>query len=449
MANTSARSTNAAFDKCYIDSDSSNDCAETGAYDSLTWDDGTGATTLPSWITFTSSGSTTQTVSINPPDGTVVGTHSLIAVFNPTNGSDKTFTALTFTVTCEVTSWTVPSAPTTGGGFDLSYAVFETPLTIDVSTLSYVQSPACGYAFTSTYSWNGLTSYMTEAPTGSGAIIVSTSNLSNVSTTSVYFTNSIAIASNGPAGSSTFNLNASNQQVSFDIAVTDPCAASTANTVVFKDGSGNTITDITVTDGGTTTVTIDAPTNSFAVSDGVADRCGSISAAVYTDNNGSNTNPTNNWATITGPDFTTGAYTLTIDTTADLTLISDEASVAKTLYIFTQLVDYTSQTQYSSFTVNIGETTCDCTALLWTSPSVTSVSLAVGSTDTPTFPLPTADTTNTASNNAFAKCYAGSSPPGCASTGSFSASDVKYDDGSASGTSLPSWMTFTTSGTST
>ena len=58
VANTGARSTNAAFDKCYIDSDSSNDCAETGAYDSLTWDDGTGATNLPSWITFSSSGTT-------------------------------------------------------------------------------------------------------------------------------------------------------------------------------------------------------------------------------------------------------------------------------------------------------------------------------------------------------------------------------------------------------
>ena len=57
-ANTDARTTNAAFDKCYIDSDSSNDCASTGAFDSLTWDDGTGATTLPSWITFTSSGTT-------------------------------------------------------------------------------------------------------------------------------------------------------------------------------------------------------------------------------------------------------------------------------------------------------------------------------------------------------------------------------------------------------
>ena len=35
---------------------------------------------------------------------------------------------------------------TTGGGFDLSYALSETPPTIDVSTLACVQRPACGYS---------------------------------------------------------------------------------------------------------------------------------------------------------------------------------------------------------------------------------------------------------------------------------------------------------------
>jgi hypothetical protein len=238
--------------------------------------------------------------------------------------------------------------------------------------------------------------------------------------------------------------------VSFSIAVTDPCSASTAEATVFKDGSNNVITSVTVTDGtAATTITIDAPTNSFATSETVPDRCGSMSAAVYTDNDGNDTNPTNNWAEITGPDFTTGAYTLTIDTTKDLTLIDDEATVAKTLYIKTVIVDYNSQTQYSSFTVNIGEATCDCSALLWTNPSATTVTLAVGSTDTPTFPLPTQDTTNTATNNAFAKCFAGDSPVGCASTGSFAASDVKYDDGTPSYTTLPSWMTFTTTSSAT
>lgn len=97
-----------------------------------------------------------------------------------------------------------------------------------------------------------------------------------------------------------------------------------------------------MTDGTSTTATIVAPANSFATSEGVNDRCGDMSVAVYTNNDGTDTNPTNSWAAVSGPDFTTGAYTLTIDTTKDLTLIAAEASVTVTIYIKTQLVSYTS-----------------------------------------------------------------------------------------------------------
>ena len=110
--------------------------------------------------------------------------------------------------------------------------------------------------------------------------------------------------------------------------MTDPCGASTATTVTFQDSGNSAITDVTVTDGNSVTVTIDAPTNSFATSEGIIDRCGSMSTAVYTNNDGTDTNPTNNWASLTGPDFTTGAYTLTIDTSLDQSLIADEATVA-------------------------------------------------------------------------------------------------------------------------
>ena len=185
---------------------------------------------------------------------------------------------------------------------------------------------------------------MTESPAGSGNIIVSSSFLTHVATHSVYFTNSIVIASNGPAGSETFNLNSGAQQVAFDVTVTDPCAASTMNAVVFKDSGASTVTATTVTDGLNVVITIDAPTNSFATSEGVIDRCGSMSAIVVTDSDGNDTNPTNNWATITGPDFTTGAYTLTIDTSLDQTLIADESTVAISLYVKTVLTDYNSQT---------------------------------------------------------------------------------------------------------
>ena len=229
--------------------------------------------------------------------------------------------------------------------------------------------------------------------------------------------------------------------------MTDPCAASTAEALVFRDSTNAVVSSTSVTDGNSVVITIDAPTNSFATSEGVSDRCGTMSAAVYTNNDGSDTSPNNNWAAMTGPDFSTGAYTLTIDTSLDQTLIDNESTIAIVIYVKTTIVDYNSQTQYSSFTVNIGEATCDCTALLWANPSMTSVSIAVGSTDTPTIPVPTADTTNRSTNTAFDKCYVSGND--CAVTGSFSASDVKYVDGSASGAALPSWITITSTGTET
>ena len=119
----------------------------TGAFDSLTWDDGTGAAALPGWITFTSSTTTTQTIVITPVDGAVKGTHNIIAVFNPTNGVDKTYTALTFTVGCEITSFTVGGAP----GSNPTYDVFTSRSIISLTSLTYTQVPACGYTYTSSY----------------------------------------------------------------------------------------------------------------------------------------------------------------------------------------------------------------------------------------------------------------------------------------------------------
>ena len=126
----------------------------------MTWDNGSGATTLPSWITFTSSGSTSQTVSINPTDGTVKGTHNLIAVFNPTNGNDKTFTALTFTVGCEITSFTVSGSPASNP----TYNIWTQRSIINLTGMTYTQSPACGYTFSSSYA-HGI-------PTGTAASII-------------------------------------------------------------------------------------------------------------------------------------------------------------------------------------------------------------------------------------------------------------------------------------
>ena len=87
-------------------------------------------------------------------------------------------------------------------------------------------------------------------------------------------------------------------------------------------------TTITVVDKGTATTTFSDPTNS--VMDTHSDPallCGSTSYELFSDT--SDSALTSAWAVLSGP--VSGVYTITIDTTVDLTLIADEASVTHTV----------------------------------------------------------------------------------------------------------------------
>lgn len=182
-------------------------------------------------------------ITINPADGTVNGNHNIIVTWTPKYGSAFSYTALTFKVDCKVTSFTKPAAPVNGaGGFDFAYTVFEAPLSIDISTLTYVQVPACGYTFTSVYTWSSLPASIVEAPANSGKLIVSSSNLAHVATSNLYWTNVITIPTNGPDSNVAFNVNQVSDRIAFDVVVSDPCAVSTANAVIFHDSFPAVIT---------------------------------------------------------------------------------------------------------------------------------------------------------------------------------------------------------------
>ena len=134
-ADDSQKTTINDFQKCY---ESSGTCATTGSFLASTgikYDDGStsGGVALPSWITYTSSGSTTQPITINPPDGTYVGTHTLFATFTSTHGADPTYNAFVFSVTCQVASFALPSNPA-----DVTYTLFTSSLEVDLTSLVYV-----------------------------------------------------------------------------------------------------------------------------------------------------------------------------------------------------------------------------------------------------------------------------------------------------------------------
>ena len=71
--------------------------------------------------------------------------------------------------------------------------------------------------------------------------------------------------------------------------------------------------------------------------------CGSTSYTVHSSNTGTNFSYNALWAVITGPS-SSGVYTLTIDTTKDLSLIDNEASKTIPVYIKAKLDSYTAYT---------------------------------------------------------------------------------------------------------
>lgn len=256
--------------------------------------------------------------------------------------------------------------------------------------------------------------------------------------------NTITIASNGPAGSTTFTPSGDSEKVVFDVTVTDPCTTATINSLTFSP------TSISVTDGGTATATFTVPTNS--VMDTHSDPallCGETSFALFKDNDGTDTIVAANaeWAVLSGP--VTGTYTVSIDTTKDLTLIDNESSVTHSIYIKSTLNSYTSRVGYTQLDVVVNSVGCQCSHLQWDNPTHVTQTVAVGTPYTGNVPIPTANTSLTATINEFQKCYLNGGT--CSETGSFATSTgITYDDGVTSGgTTLPSWITYTSSTTTT
>ena len=220
VANTSARTSNAGFDYCYVGSGQT-PCAETGSWQagSIKYDDGTtaGGIALPNWIVFSPSGNDVQTLTVTPPDGSYTSqTHKLFATFTPTNGSPITYTAMILTITCTVTGYdlpTVPAEPT----FDLSYIVYAAPMKIDLSTLVYVEQPTCQWTTTSAITWTGLQSFMLQDTNNPSLITISTSDKTKAtgSPYTLVYKRAITVTSAGQTGTTLFRSGGATDSLTF------------------------------------------------------------------------------------------------------------------------------------------------------------------------------------------------------------------------------------------
>lgn len=70
-------------------------------------------------------------------------------IWTPTEGSNTpTYTAVQITVTCEITSFTVSGTPS-----NQAYDIWDPLKTIDLTGVTFTQSPACAYTFTGAYTF--------------------------------------------------------------------------------------------------------------------------------------------------------------------------------------------------------------------------------------------------------------------------------------------------------
>lgn len=216
----------------------------------------------------------------------------------------------------------------------------------------------------------------------------------------------------------------------YTLTVSNPCPTTTVAAITFSPSS------ITVEDGSTATSEFVIPSD--AVDDAASPLqylCGTKTYAI-TDSNGA---AVSTWAVITDS-ATEGSKTLTITPGSygsDIT-----ASVSETLTITTELADWGANSgSTATIAVTLNPITCSCAALAWSAPTAGTTTVAIDASVTPTLPVPTSSTSATSSTPAFARCYM-SGGAGCATTGSYASGDVKYDDNTNSGTSLPSWITY-------
>jgi hypothetical protein len=209
--------------------------------------------------------------------------------------------------------------------------------------------------------------------------------------------------------------------VSFTVIIADPCETTTINDIVFA-GSAYSAGVLSVTDGATDAVIFSRPTTASEDSNGVVEVCGVTTYSIHNDQANGLFSYNAAWAAITE---SSGTYTLTIDTTQDLSLIAEESSVDHVMYIKSTLTDYTSFTRekYTAITIRINSGSCDCSALAWVDPTNSIIDATwyqvSGGAQTLSFQAPLSDTSARSTNAVFDKCYH-TGGPGCAETGTFS-----------------------------
>lgn len=307
-----------------------------------------------------------------------------------------------------------PSEPT----YDLSYIIYDDPMTINLSAEVYTEVPSCLYTTTSVYTWTGLDATFMTIDATNNAIVTMQSNdktKADGSPFTVTFQRTITVTSAGQttASGATEFLAGAADLLTFTVTVVDPCVGGTIN--------DPTLTAMTVQNGGTATEDFLDATDTVDDTYTIDGLCGDRDYAVYeTDSSGSPLT----WITVEKDTTAIGTHTITANPD-DVSLVT---GVQHQLELRITYVDYPSHAgKWVTLPITVNAADCDCELLLWDEPSRVDQTINVGITVGEAVSVPVA-TPNDASRSAsqeINRCYIGSA---CVETSTYA---LTLADGSA------------------
>ena len=385
---------------CYL---GQNTCDETSTF-SLALS--TGATLASTGFITVSNDS--KTLSVKPTGPTHIGTWTIKATQNTASGPNPVYTAVVITVGCTITNIASPAAPTSPT-FKLSYNIYDTALTIDLSTIQYPQTPLCGKTVTENFTWtipNG-------APiTSSGEkIIVSSSDKTKHNVYSVTLKNSI-----------THNDGSWAPSMTFDVTVLDPCRTTAITTVDVTAGLNLKL-------GAEASMDFLEAVTATETSTSLTGICGTKTYSII---DPGNNNAVVDWITITPKANTPGTYTIKAKPVLETYVKTNNYKLKTVLTSYVGApANHAGRTD--NLVVIVTTADCVCSGVKRTLPSLVTHAAKVDTPSTVNIPVATIDeTASKASSPQIRQCY--TSGQGCSNSATYV---VKNSDNS----NLPTWMT--------
>ena len=227
------------------------------------------------WISFTSSDSADYDAAIQKiyidPTAAEIGTHELIVTWTPTHGTASVYTALTLTIECEITTWAAPTLA------DIAYIVYDAQVSADVSALSYVQTPACGYDYTRAYSWTGVIDPLALEPGNDGRVNIASIKPAQAAAYPLSAAVVLTVTNGNNGGTATFNMDTGADLVELTVTITNPCESTTIEDITF------TTTPLVVINGETGFTEWTMPVTALDTAKVDTDLCGDVSFEVLLD----------------------------------------------------------------------------------------------------------------------------------------------------------------------